>query len=360
MQGVIAMLKYPLRPLRKNQPLQVFAIACRFGFEELAREAASIWRTQVAPRGSVNQHPSVEWPATTLGVSYVDEMAPMRAGSYLRFLKFLRDGRSIKGIYFPSADIVVRSCQEDGVRFKVHQLILSLSSPLLEKEISGLDRKSGDLPVLFLPEKSSILNIIIGSCYPSVVSDLTDMSIHDISALITSAAKYQLKTVLACCRRQTQKMTVADPFHAYSIAVQHGWREEARYAAIRIARLQQEENYSSTMECLDTRFYYPLLKFCHQYRKILSYLAADHEPTYWSQANWLWDDDDDAKDLAWVMTIQAAKSTVRCLGNSSYRGTSAREAIDILQSLKDNIRSALIQLQLEVPWAEDPTAVIPE
>ncbi|KAK7677504.1 hypothetical protein QCA50_019510 [Cerrena zonata] len=71
------------------------------------------------------------------------------------------------------------------------------------------------------------------------------------------------------CRKRLAELILTDPFRAYHVAMKCGWKDEARNAAVQLARLWIEEEYHPSMENLDAGLYYPLLKFCHEYRKIL-------------------------------------------------------------------------------------------
>lgn len=378
MQGVLSLLQYALRPLRKTQMLQVYAIACRFGFERLAQEAAQLWKAHICPYSDASQSWNQAWAETTLGVTFVDEMKDMDAGSYCRLVKFLRTGSFVTfcapdvipdeqqqlppatPFAIPrhsDADLQIQSTQSMDL-FSVHGTVLAVCSPILKQEIDTVMQScprasKTDMPTLLLPECASTLRLLIGSCYPPVLARIrsSDIRVTEIPKFIDAAKKYQLEHLISFIRTQPSTSNISDPLSAYCVAVQCGWASEARNAAIRLARLETEIDYSSCLESINTASYFPLLKFCHEYRRIVRQLAGDQSYDSWRLAKWLWDEHEgDARDLAWTITNYIANSSQFVYRSRSGYGSYSRpdgrasDALAELKNLDQILRSRLSEV----------------
>ncbi|CAL1697837.1 unnamed protein product [Somion occarium] len=383
MAGVISSMFRPLRDLRETHTLQVFAIACRFGFEDLAGDAASVLRTRWEKECSGDKW-DTPWGSTTAGGNYASEMAHIRAASYLRLVRFVRTGErtafcepadqeaspsgpySIKYILHPDADLTIRSQLNDGFDFKVHRQIISFSSSTLKEKILSLqDAPDSDdsqrPPVLELPESSAIISTLLALCYPSDDQDAPYFDPSDIPALVVATQKYQLKRAIPFFKRHLQKHTAADPFKAYCIAVRCNWRDEARHAAIHIARLQVEERYHSMMESFDARHYYPLLKFCHEYRREVTNVASKSNPPTvsngpgvpearaWSSLDWMWKlVGSDIRDATWALSFYASYRS-----SLNYYNRDREDMLSRLNVLHSDISERLNKLVLEIPGDDE-------
>ncbi|KAF8992040.1 hypothetical protein BDQ17DRAFT_1254298, partial [Cyathus striatus] len=73
----VAVLKSHLRTYTKQNPLQVYSVACRLGLEDIASLAA---------------HELVDWGKIIVGSSYVHSMSKISAGAFYRLTNFARSG----------------------------------------------------------------------------------------------------------------------------------------------------------------------------------------------------------------------------------------------------------------------------
>jgi len=89
MNHPVAVLTKTLQRFRWKSPQSVYAIACRWDQEDVAAEAADIWRGKASK--IKKKAPSIlsPWLATVAGSSYVDEMGAITAGSFQRLLDFI-------------------------------------------------------------------------------------------------------------------------------------------------------------------------------------------------------------------------------------------------------------------------------
>jgi len=122
-----------------------------------------------------------------------------------------------------NADIIVQSC--DFFNFRVHKLVLSMSSPFFNDMFSlpqPSDQEVVDgLPVVRLSEDAEVLTCLLTMLYPihSMIPDSYDRTL----VLLAASQKYEMDGVQSRIRAeiQGQKMpmpTGAATFHAYAIA----------------------------------------------------------------------------------------------------------------------------------------------
>jgi hypothetical protein len=121
------------------------------------------------------------------------------------------------------ADIIIQSC--DLVNFRVHKLVLSLSSPFLS-DMFSLPQPSNNevvdgLPVVRLSEDAELLNSLLTILYPipSVIPNAYDKCLMVLNA----SQKYDMVGVPARIRAEIQSKKVPMPigasaFRAYAIA----------------------------------------------------------------------------------------------------------------------------------------------
>ena len=120
-------------------------------------------------------------------------------------------------------DIIIQSC--DFVNFRVHKLVLSLSSPFLDDMFSlpqPSDQEIVDgLPVVHLSEDAEVLKCLLTMVYP--IPSMIPNSYDKILMALSASQKYDMDGVHSriCDSIQGKKMpmpTGAATFRAYAIA----------------------------------------------------------------------------------------------------------------------------------------------
>lgn len=313
----LAIASQQLDEFTRTQSLRVFAVACRFGMEEEARTAAHQVRT-----GTIRGRKKISGiTSEQLILKEVPEMTYVTAGSIFRLWWYLRKG-GVVGAAFrftehsqsdgttpcpfqltsssmcsPTlhcdgddtvvneaswlgaygqferipADPRVRSSIDLSVDIPVHQLILSLCSPVLAEEISRSIVKSDDadneeLPVIYLSENAKLLQYLILYCYGAPAS-IIDSERHTVDAdllvaVVRAANRYSMSKVIDAARLVLQPFLATDPIHAYYVAVACGWRYEAREAARHsIALANAHHVYVSQMENCPAEAYLSLARY---------------------------------------------------------------------------------------------------
>ena len=336
MPSVKELMHLPLQELLTAHPRRVFALACTYHFEDVAQKAAVLIKQRFVHADSWND----PWGATTASQVYPKKMPEIPSALYLRLIAFTQSDHvdpptfcspphspmpnmatiTPRHITYSDADIVIRTRNGGWLEFYVHITFVMFSSRILKAEILELMDSHdipGQLPVLELPESGTTLSVLLTLCYPSSDSDTLTVSLSDIPDLVDAGRKYEIYAVDGFCRRLIRKLERDDPFHAYSLAMKYEWHEEARVAAVRIARLNIEYQYHHCMETLEARLYYPLLEFCHEYRKRLrgisentgyttSFGTNGDGPTDLTQCQWLWQlEQSDMRDAAWALAASA-------------------------------------------------------
>jgi BTB/POZ domain len=299
MEEATSILTALLRTFAPAEPLEVYVIACRLQLEPEAKEAARRWRdkcpTACARISGRSNLP--EWTNTSVGASFVPEMAKISAGSLFRLLHFVRTGveppnfleagsdscptNTPNGLtnentvpkhsfHYEDADIILRS--SDGVDFRVHKVIISLASTDLVDNISNTQDA---LPVVTVPVNGRILAKLLKICYPVGDSDLDDL--NTTHAVLQAAMKYKITKVIQQAKKQLMKQVKEAPLRGYFIAIQYGWKEEAIEAARCAANQRIENVYIPEMESTSAVDYHCLLTFHHNYRSTIAAITSDYE-----------------------------------------------------------------------------------
>jgi hypothetical protein len=136
----------------------------------------------------------------------------------------------------PEASIIVRS--SDQVNFRVHKLVLAMSSPFFRDLLSLPQPSDGELvdglPVVELPEDSGLLNSLISLLYP--IAPAIPDSYQKVLALLAVCEKYEMGSVQFLIRAAIKVGKFPAPvqvegFSAYAIASGLGLVSEAEDAA---------------------------------------------------------------------------------------------------------------------------------
>jgi hypothetical protein len=225
MDEATAILKASLRTFGADEPLKVFAIACRLELEAEAQAAALHWR-QKCPNtavGITSQGTLPDWAVTSAGSSYLPEMARISAGSLFRLLRFVRAGpggetpRFLEAdrpptvtasgdteeatvpqhsFVYEDADMILQS--SDGIDFRVHKVIISLASTGLVDRMPDT-RDTDALPVVTIPENGRTVAKLLELCYPVSDSDLGDL--NTAQAILQVAMKYKMAKVIQLAKK---------------------------------------------------------------------------------------------------------------------------------------------------------------
>ena len=130
-----------------------------------------------------------------------------------------------------NADIIIQSC--DFINFRVHKLVLSLSSPFFNDMFSLPQPSDQDvvdgLLVVRLSEDADVLNRLLTMLYPipSMIPNPYDKTLR----LLAASQKYEIDGVQSRIRAEIQGKNLPMPtgaatFHAYVIASIGGWSSE--------------------------------------------------------------------------------------------------------------------------------------
>ena len=252
-QIISEMLETRLVTYAEQFPLQVYAIACRNNLENTARTAA-----EYAVRKPF-------WEKYHRDIEYIT------AGAYWRLLAYYWDvekkrnqnkkNRRPKLLWkgcseatsslpstkapspFPSSasppfdetsdgDIVLKS--SDGVLFRTHKVILSLSSPFFRDMFSlpqagtPPDGTSGG-PIIPFSEPSEIIDTLLRVVYPDEDPDLK--LVHEIEGVVEAAIKYDMPKCISIMRKKLILGASKEPIRVFMIACKNKLADVASAAA---------------------------------------------------------------------------------------------------------------------------------
>ena len=137
------------------------------------------------------------------------------------------------GLNMANADIIIQSC--DSINFRVHKLVLSLSSPFFSDMFSLPQPSESDqevvdgLPVVRLSEDAEVLKCLLTMLYP--IPSMIPNSYDKTLTLLGVSQKYDMDGVQSRIRAETQSKKLPMPtgaaaFRAYAIASTGGLSPE--------------------------------------------------------------------------------------------------------------------------------------
>ena len=131
----------------------------------------------------------------------------------------------------PDADTILLS--SDGKEFRVHRLILSLTSPVFQGMFDlPQSTPSSKTPIIDIPEPSDILQPFLQYLYPRSPPEIPDIATW--AALYAVADKYDAEVVTDLLRDMLiPRFLETSPFRVYALASRWGFEEEAKIASTR-------------------------------------------------------------------------------------------------------------------------------
>jgi hypothetical protein len=153
---------------------------------------------------------------------------------------FLQNGSPLPvGLDMANADIIIQSC--DSINFRVHKLVLSLSSPFFG-DMFSLPQPSGEevvdgLPVVRLSEDAEVLNCLLTLLYPIPSTIPNSYNKPLMSVVLAASQKYDMNGVQSRIRDSIRgnimsMLTGVATFRAYAIASIGGLSEKGTLARL--------------------------------------------------------------------------------------------------------------------------------
>ncbi|KAL4244053.1 hypothetical protein ABKN59_010996 [Abortiporus biennis] len=279
--------------LTNSSKLKVYAIACQFQLEDVAREAA----TTSTPRTHTQILKDIKQK-----VILAKYISCMTAGQLFRFIWYqehssqpdvLKEGSgytfTYKGDYngikpinslpdrdhvvsldidsdiFSSnkADIILRTCDQQD--FPSHRLILTIHSPVFLEMLSSPNSPTGDLAgpgVLEVPEDSSTISLILKIVYCIPLPAASLCRIDTLSRTVQALKKYKIDRMVERAKMLFLDESKVHALEAYFVSIACGWEEEAVKAAKKIlCHNSINELYVTQMEKSSARAYQRLLAY---------------------------------------------------------------------------------------------------
>lgn len=291
--------------LAGSYPLEVWAIGCRLGLENMASRAGSgaYWRYRELKHRSAHL-PDLDLPSS------VSILEGVTAGQLFRLYRYIGTfhfaDRTLANYQFispsptisdvapsekdssessnllpaaltdmASADIVCRS--SDGTTFHAHQAVLGAASAVLRAKIARVTTDAGDessqsdlrersaplgrsLPVLQFEETSTVLPHLLSCCYPGLIPiHLANLS--QLIAVIAATARHDIAVARPDLLDQWSRMASADPLRAYVLSTQVGDTACAKEAAKHVLNGPLVGVYVHEMESSPALAYQRLLSY---------------------------------------------------------------------------------------------------
>lgn len=133
-----------------------------------------------------------------------------------------------------SADIILRTC--DDTKFYVHQLILSMASPIFrdmfvvgQSSVSGEDSGGNAAkPVVLITEDSAVIDRLLRFCYP--VADPV-VPLEELPEVMEAARKYDIGFIFEALKGTLYRDELFYPLQVYAIAARFALEDLAASAA---------------------------------------------------------------------------------------------------------------------------------
>ncbi|KAL4247886.1 hypothetical protein ABKN59_007465 [Abortiporus biennis] len=164
---------------------------------------------------------------------------------------------------YGNADVILRSSDRpDQIDFRVHKLILSLSSPFFETMFTLPNAPQqvlvDELPVVDMSESATVIGTLLRIIYP-----IPDPPFNTLNADVVDAAhKFEMEAAFGCLRRYlTDRIALRkEPLKMYAIAVTYNLKEEAKLASSYTLRFNIiDEPLPEEMKKISVQDYHRLL-----------------------------------------------------------------------------------------------------
>lgn len=179
-----------------------------------------------------------------------------------------------------TADIVFRT--PDKVDFRLHKLVLSLSSPFFNDMFSLTQPpalSSTDQETIPVTEDSKTFDLLLRFCYP--VSDPQFSQLAVVVSVLEAAIKYQIQFVVDHLRAAMTRFVESDALDVYAASCHLQLEQEARMAAVHLKNTaiwdDGAEDFSKTAAgfCMTERM---KTISAGAYIRLLNYLRAPRNP----------------------------------------------------------------------------------
>lgn len=182
---------------------------------------------------------------------------------------------------WPDGDVILRATHRTDIRdFRVHKLLLSLTSPVfkdmfqLPKSSSSAATSSSIVDIIDMADPPRAVEVILRLIYPSTDSP----AVKDLSHLLevlAIAEKYDIEVARSRFRRSLVEFAETEPLRVYAIAYRLGYEDEKKVASScstsvhlpGLVELPEELKFIPAME------YHRLILLHARYRKEVEAIA---------------------------------------------------------------------------------------
>ncbi|KZT04142.1 uncharacterized protein LAESUDRAFT_682915 [Laetiporus sulphureus 93-53] len=263
----------------EKSALQVYAVACRLGMEELARKAAVKLKSQE----TITQGPEMERMSAgalhrlfqfrnpnVRGPAHCFTFCRPTSIDMLQVVTTTINPVGAEPFIHPSADTIVLS--SDGVQFRVYRNILELASPVFADMLrnsgasDGHPEPSTEPPLVRVAEDGRTVHTLLQLCYPMEAPVVEGFDAAH--ALLSAVKKYGVTSALAWAKRSWVEQMKYDALRACLLAMQMGWEDETE-EAIRLLPAKDHQWFPE-MESIPASYYFMALERRRNRSKSLS------------------------------------------------------------------------------------------
>jgi len=312
-------MKPILRKFAEDNPLKVFAAACKLNLEDVTKDAALIWKKKPLsqPTFAFGMSVSQSFDQTAAGKSFTQDMKGISAASYYSLLRFIADPSNVCSQVFCSppktqrcngaadedeasvveqvleleehllscnGDVILKS--SDGAEVRMHKLLLEIASADYEG-VLGAFGTSSDIdgpPVIQVREDGFTLAILCRLCYPfpDITSIGRDRTVSRAAAVCIAAENYKMMGVAELAKDILFEYMEHQAMEVFFYAKRHQWEdvaEEALQHCLALPAIDSAASYTPAMELISAEFYYDLLKTHFRSRKPVTTASPWSQPS---------------------------------------------------------------------------------
>ena len=129
-------------------------------------------------------------------------------------------------------DVILRVSEGSGLSsdFRVHRLLLSLSSPIFKDMFELASPTHQTIPVVEISDSPQVIDLILRFIYPGVEPPEVE-ELETLTAVLVTATKYRMGGIVPTLRKSLKAFLPSESIAVYLLARRFGFKEEAKEAA---------------------------------------------------------------------------------------------------------------------------------
>ncbi|KAF7985186.1 hypothetical protein HWV62_7788 [Athelia sp. TMB] len=161
-----------------------------------------------------------------------------------------------------SADLIIKS--SDNMSFRVHKIILSLSSPTFATMFTLPAPPSDDTPIVDVSEGSETLQHLLQFCYPAPDPEIK--SPQGVQAVLEAATKYEMDAIKERVAKRLEPFIKDNALSVYTIAYRYKLDGQVRLAAKQLLHEALSAKYVAELEFIPASALYQFQDYHYRCR----------------------------------------------------------------------------------------------